>query len=155
MPSPYLAVRLEKGGGHHQGPAAALGAVLRTLGVADQHIPARLDERAALYRSVLDGRRMLVVIDYPRSPAQVRWMLPAAAGRAVLVTSRRRMIDLAGAHLVELDVLSPGEALHLFTRIADEPEAARIVMAACGSVPLAIRIAACRLAARPTWRIRR
>lgn len=54
-----------------------------------------------------------------------------------------------------LDVLSPGEALHLFTRIADEPEAARIVMAACGSVPLAIRIAACRLAARPTWRIRR
>lgn len=99
------------------------------------------------------GRRMLVVIDHAHSTAQVRWLLPAAAGCAVLVTSRRRMIDLAGAHLVEIDALSPGEALHLFTRIVDEPEAARYVVDACGFVPLAIRIAASRLAARPTWRI--
>ncbi|CAL2056040.1 protein of unknown function [Streptomyces murinus] len=108
---------------------------------------------------MLDGRRVLVVADHARDAAQVRWLLPAFAGCGVLVTSRRRMLDLAGARLVELDAMSPQEALALFTRIvgerrvAAEREAARYVVAACGFLPLAVRAAACRLAARPAWTV--
>ncbi len=140
-------------------PAGALGAALRALGVAGCDVPDGLAERSALYRSVLDGRRVLVVADHARDAAQVRWLLPAFAGCGVLVTSRRRMLDLAGARLVELDAMSPQEALALFTRIvgerrvAAEREAARYVVAACGFLPLAVRAAACRLAARPAWTV--
>ncbi|WP_030611899.1 tetratricopeptide repeat protein, partial [Streptomyces achromogenes] len=85
--------------------------------------------------------------------------LPGTEGCAALVTSRVRMLDLAGAHLVDLDVMSPDEALCLFTkivgeeRVAAEREAALDVVAACGFLPLAIRIAASRLAARRTWTV--
>ncbi|MFG5718335.1 BTAD domain-containing putative transcriptional regulator [Streptomyces murinus] len=140
-------------------PAGALGAALRALGVAGRDVPEGLAERAALYRSVLDGRRVLVVADHARDAAQVRWLLPASAGCGVLVTSRRRMLGLAGARLVELDAMSPQEALALFTRVvgerrvAAERAAARYVVAACGFLPLAVRAAACRLAARPAWTV--
>jgi tetratricopeptide (TPR) repeat protein len=118
-----------------------------------------LEERSALYRSVLDGRRVLVLLDNARDAAQVRPLLPGMEGCAALVTSRVRMVDLAGAHLVDLDVMSPEEALQLFTkivgeeRVASEREAALDVVAACGFLPLAIRIAASRLAARRTWTV--
>ncbi|MDQ1049656.1 tetratricopeptide (TPR) repeat protein [Streptomyces sp. V4I2] len=85
--------------------------------------------------------------------------MPGTEGCGALVTSRVRMVDLAGAHLVDLDVMSPEEALTLFTkivgeeRVATEREAAMDVVAACGFLPLAIRIAASRLAARRTWTV--
>ncbi|SDL13482.1 AfsR/SARP family transcriptional regulator [Streptomyces indicus] len=140
-------------------PQAVLGAFLRALGTADADIPKTLDERAALFRSVLDGRRVLVLLDNARDAAQVRPLLPGTAGCAALVTSRHRMVDLPGAHLVDLDVMSPEEALQLFTRIvgeervASEREAALDVVAACGFLPLAIRVAASRLASRRTWTV--
>ncbi|MFI9772587.1 BTAD domain-containing putative transcriptional regulator [Streptomyces sp. NPDC052415] len=139
-------------------PQAALAAALHALGVAETAVPAGLSECSALYRSALHGRRVLVVLDHAQDAAQVQWLLPAARGCAVVVTSRRRMIDLPGAHLVELDVMSPDEALKLFTRIAgrplsDERGPARYVVAACGFLPLAIRAAASRLAARRTWTV--
>ncbi|WP_432189961.1 BTAD domain-containing putative transcriptional regulator [Streptomyces sp. Tue6028] len=143
---------------HQTTPDAALAAALRALGVPDRAVPAGLTERSALYRSALHGRRVLVVLDDAQNAAQVQWLLPAALGCAVLVTSRRRMLDLAGAHLVELDAMSPDEALQLFTRIAGpslagEHGPVRYVMAACGFLPLAIRAAACRLLARRTWTV--
>lgn len=140
-------------------PETVLGSFLRALGTADSAIPESLEERAALYRSVLDGRRVLVLLDNARDAAQVRPLLPGTEGCAALVTSRVRMVDLAGAHLVDLDVMSPDEALSLFTkivgeeRVASEREAALDVVAACGFLPLAIRIAASRLAARRTWTV--
>ncbi|MEU9758658.1 BTAD domain-containing putative transcriptional regulator [Streptomyces sp. NPDC001834] len=140
-------------------PAAALASFLRALGMADNAIPDSLEDRAALYRSVLDGRRVLVLLDNARDAAQVRPLLPGTEGCAVLITSRARMGDLAGARLVDVDVLSPEEALDLFTRIvgagrvAAEREAALDVVAACGRLPLAIRIAAARLAVRRTWTV--
>ncbi|MFF7360607.1 BTAD domain-containing putative transcriptional regulator [Streptomyces sp. NPDC008125] len=140
-------------------PETVLGAFLRALGTPESAIPDSLDERAALYRSALDGRRVLVLLDNAHDAAQVRPLLPGTPGCAALVTSRVRMIDLAGAHLVDLDVMSPAESLQLFTRIVGEErvgaerEAALDVVAACGFLPLAIRIAASRLAARRTWTV--
>ncbi|MFE7099976.1 AfsR/SARP family transcriptional regulator [Streptomyces erythrochromogenes] len=140
-------------------PEAVLGSFLRALGTPDTAIPDSPAERAALYRSTLDGRRVLVLLDNARDAAQVRPLLPGTAGCAALVTSRVRMAGLAGAHLVDLDVMSPDEALQLFTRIVGEErvgaerQAALDVVGACGFLPLAIRIAASRLAARRTWTV--
>ncbi|MCC5478699.1 AfsR/SARP family transcriptional regulator [Streptomyces barringtoniae] len=159
FPDGQLYVDLQGAGPRPAEPETVLGSFLRALGTADSAIPDSLDERAALYRSVLDGRRVLVLLDNAKDAAQVRPLLPGTEGCAALVTSRVRMVDLAGAHLVDLDVMSPDEALSLFTRIvgeervAAEREAALDVVAACGFLPLAIRIAASRLAARRTWTV--
>ncbi|MCI3272342.1 AfsR/SARP family transcriptional regulator [Streptomyces cylindrosporus] len=159
FPDGQLYVDLQGAGARSAEPETVLGSFLRALGTADSAIPDSLEERAALYRSVLDGRRVLVLLDNARDAAQVRPLLPGTEGCAALVTSRVRMVDLAGAHLVDLDVMSPDEALSLFTkivgeeRVAAEREAALDVVAACGFLPLAIRIAASRLAARRTWTV--
>nr|WP_172388048.1 BTAD domain-containing putative transcriptional regulator [Streptomyces sp. MNP-20] len=159
FPDGQLYVDLQGAGPRVAEPETVLGAFLRALGTADPDIPDTLEERAALFRSVLDGRRVLVLLDNARDAAQVRPLLPGTEGCAALVTSRTRMVDLAGAHLVDLDVMSPDEALQLFTkivgeeRVASEREAALDVVAACGFLPLAIRIAASRLAARRTWTV--
>ncbi|MEV5974283.1 BTAD domain-containing putative transcriptional regulator [Streptomyces sp. NPDC051921] len=159
FPDGQLYVDLQGAGSRAAAPETVLGAFLRALGTPDSAIPDSLDERAALYRSTLDGRRVLVLLDNARDAAQIRPLLPGTAGCAALVTSRIRMLDLAGAHLVDLDVMSPEEALQLFTRIVGEErvraerESALDVVAACGFLPLAIRIAASRLAARRTWTV--
>ncbi|MEU9390534.1 BTAD domain-containing putative transcriptional regulator [Streptomyces sp. NPDC048324] len=159
FPDGQLYVDLMGAGARAAEPETVLGSFLRALGTPDTAIPDSLEERAALYRSVLDGRRVLVLLDNARDAAQVRPLLPGTEGCAALVTSRVRMVDLAGAHLVDLDVMSPDEALQLFTkivgeeRVASERKAALDVVAACGFLPLAIRIAASRLAARRTWTV--
>ncbi|MFI9341449.1 BTAD domain-containing putative transcriptional regulator [Streptomyces sp. NPDC052773] len=159
FPDGQLYVDLQGTGPRAAEPETVLGSFLRALGTADSAIPDSAEERAALYRSVLDGRRVLVLLDNAKDAAQVRPLLPGTSGCAALVTSRVRMVDLAGAHLVDLDVMSPDEALALFTkivgeeRVVSEREAALDVVAACGFLPLAIRIAASRLAARRTWTV--
>ncbi|SOD46070.1 DNA-binding transcriptional activator of the SARP family [Streptomyces sp. Ag82_G6-1] len=159
FPDGQLYVDLQGAGARVAEPETVLGSFLRALGTADSAIPDSLEERAALYRSVLAGRRVLVLLDNARDAAQVRPLLPGTDGCAALVTSRVRMLDLAGAHLIDLDVMSPDEALALFTkivgeeRVASERKAALDVVAACGFLPLAIRIAASRLAARRTWTV--
>jgi DNA-binding SARP family transcriptional activator len=140
--------------------ADVLARFLRDLGVDGREIPVDEDERAARYRSVLAGRRMLVVLDNAHDAAQVRPLLPGTASCAVLVTTRSRMPDLASTRLVDLNVLDDDEALALFTRIvgderaAAEPEATAELLLACAGLPLAIRICAARLATRSGWTIR-
>ncbi|MFD7427753.1 BTAD domain-containing putative transcriptional regulator [Streptomyces sp. NPDC059818] len=159
FPDGQLYVDLQGAGSRVAEPETVLGAFLRALGTPDSAIPDSLDERAALYRSTLDGRRILILLDNAHDTAQIRPLLPGTTGCAALVTSRVRMVDLAGAHLVDLDVMSPEEALQLFTRIVgaeridSERKAALDVVAACGFLPLAIRIAASRLASRRTWTV--
>ncbi|MFG3258410.1 BTAD domain-containing putative transcriptional regulator [Streptomyces sp. NPDC048172] len=159
FPDGQLYVDLQGAGSSPADPEAVLGAFLRALGTPDAAIPDGPVERAALYRSLLADRRVLVVLDNARDASQVRPLLPSTAGCAALVTSRVRMVDLAVAHLVDLDVMSPDEAMALFTRIVGEErvgaerEAAMDVVAACGFLPLAIRIAAARLASRRTWTV--
>ena len=159
FPDGQLYVDLQGAGSSPAAPEAVLASFLRSLGASDSSIPDGLEERSALFRSLLAGRRVLTLLDNARDAAQVRPLLPGTAGCAALVTSRVRMVDLAAAQLVDLDVMSPDEAMTLFTRIVGEERvssertAAMDVVAACGFLPLAIRIAASRLAARRTWTV--
>lgn len=140
-------------------PSELLGELLRGLGVASAVIPDSVHERAAHYRSQLSGRRVLVLLDDAADAAQVRPLL-TAAGSAVIVTSRRRLTGLAGAHHVALDVLDITEAQALLARLAGtvrvaaEPEVAASILQSCGHLPLAIRIAGAKLAGRQTWSLR-
>jgi hypothetical protein len=91
------------------GPAELLGGLLRDLGVPDAEQPAGAEARAARYRSLLAGRRLLLLLDNARDAAQVRPLLPGHPGCAVLVTSRNRLSGLAGAVFENLDVLAEAE----------------------------------------------
>jgi DNA-binding SARP family transcriptional activator/predicted negative regulator of RcsB-dependent stress response len=140
-------------------PGDVLARFLRDLGVEGSKVPAGDEERAALYRTRLTGRRVLIVLDNARDNAQVRPLLPGSASCAVLVTTRNRTADLASTRYVDLHVLDDHEALELFTRILGddrpvaEPDATAEVLVACAGLPLAIRICAARLAARRNWKI--
>jgi len=136
-----------------------LARFLRDLGVPDVAIPAGEAERAARFRTLLAGRRVLVALDDARDAGQVRPLLPGTAGCGVIVTSRNTLPGLPGSALLDLEVLDQAEARELFRvivgpeRAAAEPEATASVLASCGGLPLAIRIAASRLASRPGWTI--
>jgi tetratricopeptide (TPR) repeat protein len=138
-------------------PAAALAWLLGGLGVDGAALPAELDRRAALLRSRLDGRRVLLVLDDAVDAAQVRPLLPGTPGCGVLVTSRRRLVGLPGLHDVSLPLLDPPAATDLLRRgtpdrrTAGDPAAEAEIVALCGGLPLALRIAGSRLAARPHW----
>jgi DNA-binding SARP family transcriptional activator len=159
-PDGQLYVDLQGAGPRPASSADVLARLLRDLGVDGTAIPASADERAALYRTHLNGRRALVVLDNARDAAQVRPLLPGSASCAVIVTSRSRLSDLVGGGLVHLDVLDDIEALALFSRIvgtdraAAEPDATAELLVNCAGLPLALRICAARLAARSGWTIR-
>ena len=138
-------------------PIEVLGRFLRGLGMDPAAVPTGLEEAAAAFRSRVAGRRLLVVLDNAADAAQVAPLLPATPGCGVLVTCRRALVSLDGAAYLHLDVLEPGEATELLGRlvgqwrVAAEPEATAEVARWCGWLPLALRIAGARLAARPGW----
>ncbi|MEU5947300.1 BTAD domain-containing putative transcriptional regulator [Micromonospora sp. NPDC047465] len=142
-------------------PADVLGRLLRALGCAPTALPATLEERAARYRTLLDGRRLLVVLDDAHAEAQVAPLLPGSAACGVLVTSRGRLGVLSGAARHRLGPLPAPDAVELLARVAGpgrvaaEPAAAATLVARCGHLPLAVRIAGVRLAARPGWTVAR
>jgi DNA-binding SARP family transcriptional activator len=134
-------------------PADVLGELLRSLGVPAANVPDAMPERAALYRSLLAGRRVLVLADDVTASAQVRPLLPGSAGCAVLVTSSSRLADLEGAHGIEVGPMSQDEAVAFLgkiigaDRLAEEPSSAIAIASACHGLPLALRVAGARLAA--------
>ena len=138
--------------------AEAIRGFLDALGVAPERVPASPEAQAGLYRSLLAGRRMLVVLDNARDEQQVRLLLPASAGTEVLVTSRSQLAGLAadGARLLSLDVLGHGEATELLAarigsaRAAAEPGAVSDIANLSACLPLAVAVAAARVAARPS-----
>jgi DNA-binding SARP family transcriptional activator len=140
--------------------AAVLGRLLRDLGADPGTIPAGDEERAARYRSLLAGRRVLLLLDDAHDSAQVTPLLPGTHGCAVLVTSRGQLADLTTSARLALDVLTHTEAQQLFSRVSGaeravaEPEAVDAVLRACAGLPLAVRVAAARLAARRSWTVR-
>jgi DNA-binding SARP family transcriptional activator len=141
-------------------PALMLAEALRALSIAGSAIPNGLSERAALYRSLLADRRMLVVLDDAGQAEQVLPLLPGADGCATLITSRTLLTHLPAARHIDLDVLSPAEARELFTgiigrqRVEREAAEADAILDCCGNLPLAIRIAGAKLTGRPAWSLR-
>jgi DNA-binding SARP family transcriptional activator len=138
--------------------AHALGEFLRALGVRAEHVPQDLDSAAALYRSLVADRRMLVLLDNAHNADQVRPLLPGTSTTVTLVTSRSRLgglVAINGARRLLLTPLHPYESLELLMallgglRIAAEPDAAAALAEACGHLPLALRIAAANLLDQP------
>jgi DNA-binding SARP family transcriptional activator len=135
-------------------PEEVLAGSLRSLGVSVGQLPESTQERTELFRSMLAGRRVLILLDDAAGVQQVRPLLPGEPHCGVLVTSRNRLAGLAGATLIELDVMTDEEARRLFIRIVgtervqDDGSSTRRILGACENLPLAIRIAGARLATR-------
>ncbi|GHF67334.1 SARP family transcriptional regulator [Streptomyces mashuensis] len=161
FPDGRLFVHLDGARGPGRSPAAVLADLLLSLGVPGSSVPEAGADRAALFRSLLSGRRVLVLLDDARDEAQIRPLLPGTPGSAALVTSRARLTGLDGARLLDVEPFGPGEAQDLLRRLvgprrlAAEPEATERVLAGCAGLPLALRVTGARLAGRPHWRIRR
>ncbi|MER5431789.1 BTAD domain-containing putative transcriptional regulator [Streptomyces sp. NPDC002588] len=138
-------------------PENALRTLLESLGSEVRGLPQDLDALSALYRTLLTGRRVLVLLDNARDAAQVRPLLPGAPGCLVIVTSRNLLsglIAVDGAHPLHLDVLSVAEARALLARrlgpgrVAAEPDAVEEIIARCAGLPLALAVTAARAATR-------
>lgn len=136
-------------------PAEAIRGFLDALGVTPQHIPLSPQAQIALYRSLLDGKRILVVLDNARDAQQVRPLLPGTAGTVAVVTSRNRLSGLVAvddAHPISLDLLTQDEARELLCRrlgsgrLVAEPHAVQQIITQCARLPLALTIAATRAA---------
>jgi DNA-binding SARP family transcriptional activator/tetratricopeptide (TPR) repeat protein len=141
-------------------PGEALGGFLDALGVPVTRIPAELPAQAGLFRSLLAGKRILVVLDNARNVEQVRPLLPGSPGCMAIVTSRSRLTGLVaaqGAVPLTLDLLTVAEARELLTsrlgtgRVASEPDVVNDIIAGCARLPLALAIVAARAATQPAF----
>ncbi|MFF7603540.1 AfsR/SARP family transcriptional regulator [Streptomyces mirabilis] len=142
-------------------PGEALELLLRSLGLAASEIPPHHEAQGRVFRTLVAGRRMLVLLDNAASAEQVRPLLPGSPTCCVLVTSRNRLGDLVardGAHALPLDLLQPDEARTLLSRtlgadrVATDEHAVDELIRLCGGLPLALRVAAARLAGDPVLR---
>ncbi|MEU6356209.1 BTAD domain-containing putative transcriptional regulator [Streptomyces sp. NPDC047072] len=158
----YVNLRGYDPGGSRTDPAVAVEAFLVALGVAPHDVPEGLDARAALYRSVLADRRVLIVLDNARDSEQVQPLLPSAPGCLVIVTSRSRLSGLVarhGARPLTLGLLSAEDGRELLARrlgeerVAREPEAADAIIELCARLPLALSVVAARAAHHPGFRL--
>ena len=140
------------------GPDEALRGFLDALGVPSHQIPASLSARTGLFRSLLDGRHILVVLDNARDAEQVRPLLPGSPGCLAIVTSRYQLYSLVtaeGARPLTVGLLSPEEAGQVLARrigqerVAAEPEAVQDIIARCAGLPLALALVAARASAHP------
>ncbi|MBV9449727.1 MAG: tetratricopeptide repeat protein [Streptosporangiaceae bacterium] len=157
----YVNLRGFDPGGPPLSPGEAIRGFLYALGVPPAQIPASLEAQTARYRSLLAGRRVLVLLDNAVDAGQVRPLLPGSPGCLVVVTSRARLLSLVaaeGAHPLTLDLLTIDEARELLARrlgaerVYREPDATASLSALCARLPLALNIVAARAAsesARP------
>ena len=161
FPDGHLYVNLRGyGPGAPLTPAEAIRGFLEAFAVPAQAIPTNLDGQIGLYRSLLAGKRMLVLLDNARDAEHVRPLLPGSAGCLALVTSRDRLASLIaveGAHPLRLDLLTPVEARTMLAdrvgshRVLAEPEAVDRIIAACTGLPLALAIVAARATTHPDF----
>ncbi|MGW0481044.1 BTAD domain-containing putative transcriptional regulator [Nonomuraea sp. NPDC003214] len=157
FPDGQLYADLHGGVSRPASPMQVLERFLRALGVSGTALPETLEERAEMYRMLLADRRMLIVLDDAASESQVLPLLPGNPASAVIVTSRSRLGALAGATQVDVSLFDAAQSVDMLSRIAGadrvwaEPEAAAALAELCGYLPLALRIAGARMAARPYW----
>ncbi|HEY7143280.1 MAG TPA: BTAD domain-containing putative transcriptional regulator [Streptosporangiaceae bacterium] len=146
-------------GGTATDPADLIARIIAAFGVSERLIPGGLPERASMYRSLVADKRFLLILDNVRGEAQIRDLLPAGPGCAVIVTARPRLAGLPGAQLIELGDLDDASAAGLLgniisaARVSREPRSAAELIRLCGGLPLALRIAGARLAAKPHWQL--
>ncbi|MEW2520909.1 AfsR/SARP family transcriptional regulator [Actinacidiphila alni] len=139
-------------------PAAGLVALLRAFGIPPTEIPHDLQERTALWRSVLTGKRAVIVLDDAQNSEQVAPLLPDDSDSLILITSRRRLTELPSARPVFVDVLPLDDAVDLFRRLvgterAGDTDKIKAVVERCALLPLAVEIVASRFKARPSWNL--
>ncbi|MFI0963317.1 AfsR/SARP family transcriptional regulator [Streptomyces sp. NPDC021080] len=145
------------GPGRERTPRDLLTRFMADLGVVAEPLPDDTDDCAALFRTVMAERRMLLVLDNARDAAQVAPLLPGSGSCAVVVTSRRVLADLPDAAFVPLSPLGRADQEALLTalcgarRVLEEPDAAAEVLDRCGGLPLALRVVGGRLASRRAW----
>lgn len=138
-------------------PLEVLHRFLRALGVTGGDLPDQVDEAAGRFRTVVADRRLLLVLDNAADSGQVRPLLPGTPRGRVLVTSRQPLLGLEGAYHLRLDLLPEPDAVGMLARtigadrVSAEPQAAEEVVRRCGHLPLALRVVAARLVARPAW----
>ncbi|MFI8896343.1 AfsR/SARP family transcriptional regulator [Streptomyces paradoxus] len=156
----YADLRTDDGG--RRDAHEILGWFLRALGIAADRLPETADERARLYRAQVARRRVLIVLDNAADDAQVRPLLPGGGtSRTLVAGTHAALASLEAVRLVRLGPMSPAEAAQLLAaqagtaRLAAEPEATLRVAEFCDRLPLALRIAGARLAARPHWPVAR
>jgi DNA-binding SARP family transcriptional activator/tetratricopeptide (TPR) repeat protein len=154
----YVNLRGFHPSGHAMAPADAVRGFLSALGVTPSRMPPDPDSQIGLYRSLLAGKRMLVVLDNARDPDQVRPLLPGSGTCLVLVTSRNQLTGLVAAESARplvLDLLPASEARELLARrlghdrVVAEPAAVEEIVSWCAGLPLALAVAAARAATRP------
>ncbi|MFI6098977.1 BTAD domain-containing putative transcriptional regulator [Lentzea sp. NPDC051213] len=154
FPDGQLFVRLNGAGAAPRDPAEVLGELLVALDVSVTGMPDGLEARTATFRAQLADRKMLVVLDDAAGPEQVRPLLPGTPGCAVLVSSRQRLVQIEGAHSLRLPPLGREDGFALLAgaigeaRAATDRAAVSAIVNACGGLPLALRVAGARLAAR-------
>ncbi|MFE2140329.1 BTAD domain-containing putative transcriptional regulator [Streptomyces sp. NPDC059456] len=140
-------------------PGFVLAGFLAALGVPEDQVPDGVEDRGRLFRSLIDGRRLLIVLDNARDAAQVRELIPGSPSCAVVITSRSPVFDLSLTSQLLLEPFRTDEALELIgaiigrDRLAAQREDALRLVEACGHLPLAVRIVAARLSARPSWAV--
>ncbi|GAA1312438.1 ATP-binding protein [Saccharothrix xinjiangensis] len=144
-------------------PGEAVGAFLRALGTPPDRVPVHLAEQTALYRSTTARKSLLIVLDNALSAAQARVLIPSSPTSLVVITSRSKLTGLMGdgARFLEVGPLAPASAFTLLAntvgrdRVAEERERAEDLVALCGGLPIAVRVAAARLLVRSRWSISR
>ncbi|MFF2327188.1 MULTISPECIES: BTAD domain-containing putative transcriptional regulator [unclassified Streptomyces] len=153
----YVDLRAHSEGRQSPTPQRVLRRLLRSLGATDSEVPSDLDELTAAWRAATSSLRLLMVLDDSVSAKQVGPLLPAGPGSRVLVTGRRRLVELDTDRRVTLEPLESGGAVSLLRHLIGkersdrEPEATRELARLCDGLPLALRIAGARLQTRPAW----
>lgn len=156
----YLDLRGAESGATPVRPADAMARLLRALGVPGFTAPGDEAEATAAYRRHTANRRILLILDNAHTAAQIAALLPAGPGAATVITSRRHLATLPRGRHLAIDVLPPQDAVDLLgragagERIAADPASAQRLAQLCGHLPLALRVAAARLASRPGWPLR-
>jgi DNA-binding SARP family transcriptional activator/tetratricopeptide (TPR) repeat protein len=159
FPDGQMFALLREGDGRPRERSSVLERFLQSFGVAASNLPSELDDRAALYRSWLADRRVILVLDDAVSVAQVQPLLPGSPSCAVIITSRGRLAGLSGTEHVDLGCLDEESGMTLLARAIGaeraeaELDASRELIRLCERLPLTLHIAAAKLVGRPHWRI--
>jgi DNA-binding SARP family transcriptional activator/tetratricopeptide (TPR) repeat protein len=158
-PDGQLFAQLHTGDGQPETPDRLLERFLRSFGIPPGMLPNGLDDRAAMYRSWLADRRILIVIDEAISTSQLTPLFPGSSNCAMIVTARNRLPGLEGAYQLEVGALDEQAGMALVARMIGanraraEETSVRVLVGLCEGLPLALRIATSKLVARPHWRV--